>query len=348
MTTSPLQALLFLTGLLLLVSCTLPREAQWAPPHPIEPAVHQLDNGHLRATVLLPDHKRGSYRGARFASLGIVSQVELGGRTFLGELRRGHHDPYGEGHAQGLVEEFGQFHPLGFDSIGLGGTFFKVGVGNLKKDKSEYLFFKPQRLLERAPTSIEGEATPLSIAFHQDHVAERGHAWFYRKVLELHPTRPILSIHHELRNTGWVNLETSHYNHNMFQVDGDPIGANYRIDLEADVPSPGQSHNFEVKGREVTLAMPTLKGHAHVNFPIPSGNTIDGSFQLLHLPTGSRIDSRLDHAAGNLQIYAEKNAICPEPRIQLSLKPGETLHWTQSLEFHAPGRHPINPNVAER
>src|SRR5579883_1184498 len=51
------------------------------------------------------------------------------------------HDPTNHDDIIGLAPEFGQVNPLGYDDAKVGGTFLKIGVGELEKPKEEKYSF---------------------------------------------------------------------------------------------------------------------------------------------------------------------------------------------------------------
>src|SRR3954468_4633274 len=99
-----------------------------------DPAVprHVLEGGGVKLTVDLPDAKTGFYRGTRFDWSGVVATAEVGGHTVFGYWKVTH-DPANHDDVPGPAEEVGHAEPLNYTAAPVGGTFVKIGVGELVK-----------------------------------------------------------------------------------------------------------------------------------------------------------------------------------------------------------------------
>src|SRR5262249_37740664 len=74
-----------------------------------------LTNGELALTVVLPDAKRGFYRGTRFDWSGQVARAAYRGHTLFAPWKSPH-DPENYEDAIGTAEEFGINAPVGYDT----------------------------------------------------------------------------------------------------------------------------------------------------------------------------------------------------------------------------------------
>ena len=64
-----------------------------------------ISNGVIRAELMLPDAKKGSYRGTRFDWAGVISSLQFQGHEYFGRWYE-HHDPNIHDAITGPVEEF--------------------------------------------------------------------------------------------------------------------------------------------------------------------------------------------------------------------------------------------------
>src|SRR4029079_562375 len=99
-----------------------------------------LKNDKLKFTVYEPDAAKGFYRGTRFDHAGVFGNVEFAGHKIFGPWKD-KHDPANHDDIIGPCEEFGLQSPLGYDDAKVGGTFLKIGVGELEKPKEEKYSF---------------------------------------------------------------------------------------------------------------------------------------------------------------------------------------------------------------
>src|SRR6266436_128247 len=113
----------------------------------------KISNGQIRATLNLPDAKKGYYRGTRFDWSGVIENLEYAGHSYFGPFYE-KFDPNVRdvdlktgvvagpiSAISGPVEEFGGADdaPQGYAEAKAGGTFIKIGVGVLRKpDESRY------------------------------------------------------------------------------------------------------------------------------------------------------------------------------------------------------------------
>src|SRR5580704_434991 len=96
-----------------------------------EPPQQILANKHLKLTIELPDPVHGYYRGTRFDWSGLVQRAEFAGHTVFAPWKKPPHDPTDHDDVTGTAEEFSE--PLGYADAPAGGTFLKLGVGELEK-----------------------------------------------------------------------------------------------------------------------------------------------------------------------------------------------------------------------
>ena len=107
-----------------------------------------IKNEKLKFTLYEADAKKGLYRGTRFDHAAVFGNVEFAGHTIFGPWKDTH-DPMNHDDIVGPCEEFGIDSPLGYDDAKVGGTFLKIGVGELEKPKeAKYSFANKYKVVK--------------------------------------------------------------------------------------------------------------------------------------------------------------------------------------------------------
>jgi hypothetical protein len=65
-----------------------------------------------------------------------------------------------------------------------------------------------------------------------------------------------------------------------------------------------------------------------------SNTAADHDIKIENHKTGAAVRIRCDQPISRLVFWSAPKTICPEPYIQLNIKPGETVQWTISYEFY--------------
>lgn len=299
------------------------------------PHVH-LKNDALKVTVYLPDAEKGFYRGSRFDHAGVCGEVEFAGHKLFGPWK-GTHNPANNDDIVGPCEEFGMQEPLGWADAKGGEPFLKIGVGELERPKAaeEYLFWGTYKTVKPAAWK-EQKRDGTSIGWKMTAGPVRGYAYEYDKGLAVDPKAAVLTITHRLKNTGTKPLVTTVYNHNFFNVDGDPVGPNYGIKFgfapKAAEPKERFAEVVKLDGESLTLTKPLTEGSI---WGVLSGHG-DGSnkaFTLSHKPSGVRLGVTHSTAFDRLVVWGVGSCLCPEPFQTIKLAPGEETKWDITYTF---------------
>src|SRR5205823_2923864 len=83
---------------------------------------------------------------------------------------------------------------------------------------------------------------PWMIEFDCEQKGPNGYAYKYLKQVRVYDTT--IQILHMLRNVGTRPIVTDFYNHNFFNVDGDPVGPNYSFAFPFDVKAENPRGRF--------------------------------------------------------------------------------------------------------
>jgi hypothetical protein len=290
-----------------------------------------IQNEHLTMVLFTPDFEKGYYRGSRFDWSGIIERVEFAGHRIFGRFSD-KTDATVHDRVMGPCEEFGMDGPNGFEEAAIGGTFAKIGVGELVKNTDEYRFFKPFAIRDPAPWQISRARD--RIAYTQELFTPGGWCYSYTKVVALNPAAPGFTIQHTLCNTGWHTIDTTHYNHGFYIVDDDPIGPNYEVEFLADV-SLGKAENLakagvRLEGRKLVFEKPLYDMWSEV---LGSKGAETNGFVVRHKKSGVTIRIKGDQPPVQFNLWGNSRALCPEPFAGIHLEPGESMRWTIEFRF---------------
>ncbi len=297
-----------------------------------------LAAGDLRLVVLLPDPLQGYYRGPRFDWAGTVALAEWGRHSFFGSWRLPPHRPRVNDDAAGTAGEFGMGSasdgppPIGYADAPVGGTFLKIGVGQVVKiDEPAYRFEALYRIARPAAWDIRQDGQ--SISFAQEEGPVRGHAFRYTKTVEIGPSSSTFIVRHVLENTGAHRLTQAHYCHNFIRIDEAPVGPGSCIELPfAARLSTSDDGVLEARGKRIEL---TRDPRADEEF-FAVVNGYDGTAE--HNAVIVRGKAAALRITGSdplcrLQVWGTPRTLCPEPFIAIDLAPGSTHAWTIRYDF---------------
>src|ERR1035437_763678 len=177
-----------------------------------------ITNGLIRATIYLPDTKKGYYQGTRFDWSGNMISLEFSGHNYFGQWFT-KYSPEIHDVIMGPVEEFA---PLDYAGIKAGGSFVKIGVGVVyKQDDLPYTFSRVYQLLNPGKWTVKKKSD--QVLFIHD-LADKAFSYHYEKNVRLVKDKPELVLSHILKNTGSRTIETDVYDHNFFMIDKYPTG----------------------------------------------------------------------------------------------------------------------------
>lgn len=293
-----------------------------------------LRNAQLAVTLSTPASS-DNYQGTRFDHSGIFHKIEFAGHSICQRWHVGPLNTSANDDVTGPCEEFGNSNPLGYRDNSPNSSFLKIGVGILEQVEEErYRFWYPYPFVRRGTWEVE--KAPQSVSYRQSLQLNPEIGYSYAKVIELRENG--FQIRHLLKNTGSSIWSTDHYNHNFFLVDGDLVGPNYKIEFNFQLEPTRVQAQFKelvslqgkLMGFQRTLAdkesyFAELVGH--------SKRIEDHSFTIHHLPSGIRIRCQGDAPLSKLNVWGMKNTICPEPYVDIPLKPGETREWKLTYEI---------------
>ncbi|MHB1158660.1 MAG: hypothetical protein ACYC26_17695 [Phycisphaerales bacterium] len=261
--------------------------------------------------AMIPDY------GPRFDLTAHVKQVSLDQQTFLT--------------SDGLIDEFGisGVGTLGYDQAKPREPFLKIGVGLVQRlDDKPYQFwtkYPVTKLAEQSPPRIEQNA----VTFQQ--VAALGdYAYHYVKSYRVNTDKQRLVISYQITNTGKLTMRFDQYNHDWSVLADPPVGADYSLAADFQIPAPNASW-LKLENNRLLLTQTIAKpGYQPFDCRVPADQN---RLVLRNDRTGKTIEISGDFRITRFALYAQPDAICPEIFFTAELKPGQTASWNRTYSF---------------
>ncbi|MCH2115770.1 MAG: hypothetical protein MK171_12780 [Pirellulales bacterium] len=296
-----------------------------ASPLRASPPQANISNGVIKARFYLPDPQQGYYRGTRFDWSGVIYSLTCGGHEYFGEWQDSD-NPNLHDRITGPVNGFGA-DP---DS---GDGFLRIGVGYCVK-RSEGTKH-PYQIADHGRWTVSHGANWIKF-IHEINVSKTQQGYRYVKRVSLTPGRPEMVIDHVLTNTGRTAIQTDVYNHNFFVIDQQPTGPDFSVQfpfkLVADRPLKGLgkldnnvlTYTKEIPESEFILAF--LSGFGD------SEN--DHRFSVENRKTKAGVRMVSDRPMSKLLFWSPRTTLCPEPFIDLNVKPNYSDRWSIRYTFY--------------
>ena len=295
-----------------------------------------LSNGLVEAKVYLPDKDNGFYRGSRFDWAGIIGSLTCGGHSYFGPWYA-KHDPYRHDSITGPAGEFHGVEEADIDytRVKEEDNFLRLGVGFFRKQESSAF-----RRFHTYALSDTGEWRTFvhrdRAEFEHRAVSRSGLGYCYKKTIRLPEWRPFLLLEHTLINSGSLEIGTRHYNHNFLTIDRQLTGPDFEIRLPFAVRAEETPSPLHVCTRRITFDRMLAQNESVLAELTGYGaSATDYEITVAHRGTGAAVRIRGDRPLVKLLFWARRHTLCPEPYIDISLRPGEQISWTISYEFYA-------------
>ena len=306
----------------------------------------EINNGLIKAKLYLPDAQKGFYRSTRFDWAGAIFSLEYQRHTFFApwfkqhdpDLRDVEYRPALDGFAAGTrsaslgpVEEFST--PLGYDEAPVGGTFIKVGVGELRKpEEQSYQWATTYEIVNPGKRSIRAAGDAVECV---QELAANGYAYIYRKIIRLPKDKPELVLEHSLKNTGQKLIEIPVYAHNFFVMDNQPSGPDFVIKVPFEItPAKDKLDVLQIRGREIGYARELVQDERAMLQIAGFGPTAaDYDIRVENRKTGIGVRMTADRPLSRMVVWSIRPTLCPEPFIQVKAEPGGEFTWRITYEF---------------
>jgi hypothetical protein len=316
----------------------------------------RISNGILDATILLPDARRGFYRGTRFDWSGLVASLKLGRQEYYGlwfdRIALDVRDFVFDGDTVtagpntalvGPAEAFDVLDPPGWRGAGAGGGFLKIGVGVLRKpgDGVAYSPFRPYDIVNGGRWIIHPA---------RDHIEFRqtltdpatGFGYIYRKTIRLVPGKPEMRIEHSLTNTGTRSLSTQMFNHNFLTLGHGPAADGFRVTMPFAIGTTRQpdATAARIDGNAIVYRR-SLKPAEVVALPVTGYGTEASGYDFrLADAHGTGVAIKGDRPLSRLQLWSIRPVVAIEPYVSLVIDRGQTVRWSFAYDYSAAGAEP--------
>jgi hypothetical protein len=289
---------------------------------------HLLKNENLEIYIDLPNE---GYRLSRFDWTGKITTVKYKGRRVSSVERTDVDDKINYG--RGFYNEFGIEDAVGFDETKVGEWFHKIGVGILKKNDSEYGFFKNYEI---KPASFNLNSNTDSIELYCVSDLVNGYGYILRKTIELLENG--FTIHYRLNNTGKKTIQTDEYNHNFVSIDHDLISENYKLSLPFTLDSSKfkQYVNEEEKVKifKNEIGFSGTPKEPFFFSDLTASKMVNPSWDLVNSKKKLRIQEIADFESDKINLWGWNHVVSPEIFFKINLKPNDSVSWTRSYNIH--------------
>ena len=289
----------------------------------------KISNGLITANLHLPDIENGYYRGSRFDWSGVITELKYEGHDYFGQWFRNYNPKINDAIC-GPVEEF---MPVGYDEASVGGEFLRIGIGGLRKpEEKEFQRFGYYDFSNPGKWDIK-KANDNVVFTHQ--IADvAGYGYDYQKTVRLVTGKPQMELVHTLKNTGKKTIETEVYNHNFFMIDQQQIDSGVVVIFPFPLNLTNTNPAVKIEGRQIeyisnprrSIQFDDIEGH--------SNSIKDYDFRIENRISGAGVRITCDRPLHRLIYWSSTTTQCPEPYLNINIKPGESFTWTITYDFY--------------
>jgi hypothetical protein len=298
-----------------------------------------VSNAWGRLVLALPDVSPRWYEGQRFDAGTMVLNYHFDGIDVFGPADlsaranpRGH-----DATARGIAGEFDIESPATYDSANPeGGSFVKIGVGELRRSSTQpYKFYWNYPLISE-PERITRSNADGSITFTQRFNSSLGIAYTLDRTYRLLSDTPGFTVTTTFQNTGTRDIDTEHYFHHFItsaglgNQRGDAVHWTFPTTAPVDLRSPEGVTSVEGNALTFATTMPVGKT-VYAAVPIAAPGGAGNEVRVRHNDMTLTITPGI--AVSRFAIWCDMTRICPEMFTQLHISPGETTEWTTRYAF---------------
>ena len=288
-----------------------------------------IGNENVKMTFHLPDLANGYYRGTRFDHSGIFRSIDYKGCNYAEEWFS-EYDPYKHDAVCGPTEEFSA---IGFDQVGPGEPFLKIGVGMLERiDENAYDRFLLHKVIEPGEWTVESSDEQITFT-HRLSFGEYGYV--YRKTISLSENG--LRISHSLENTGAAILEGNVYNHNFFTMDRHLVGPDRELQFNFKPTGDWREPYTHIHLEDGRIRFSEEQGVARTTF---MGNLRDSEnpsseydFVLVEKQNGRSVRMTSKERFTHAVYWSNHRIACIEPYLGFRLESGESYSFDIDYEL---------------
>jgi hypothetical protein len=292
----------------------------------------EISNGLIKARLYLPDTKDGYYRASRFDWSGVMPELEYMGHSYFGQWFE-KYSPTIHDAIMGPVEDF---LPVGYDEAKTGGSFLKIGIGIvIKPEESKYSIVTPYQLINPGTWKVKKKSDQVEF-IHE--LNDKEYAYEYKKTIQLIKGKPEMVLSHSLKNTGKQAIETNVYDHNFFVMDKQNTGQSFVVTFPFNLTgeADGTGDFGKIQDNKI-IFQKELSKNEHLFYKSLQGfgnSAKDYDIKIENHKTGAAIRITSDQPLSKLVFWSAPKTLCPEPFIQIKIRPGEIFKWKIYYQFY--------------
>jgi hypothetical protein len=307
----------------------------------------EISNGLITARIYLPDAKNGFYRSTRFDWSGAIYSLQYEGHNFYGPWFD-RIDPkvinwiYQDsqivsGPCSGLWGPVDEFQiPLGWDEAKPGGTFIKIGVGELRKTGDQYNRYFPYEVMNAGKWTIKKHKDWIEFQQELSDPAS-GYAYVYRKIVRLMAGKPEMVIERSLKNTGRREIKSSTYDHNFVVLDKQPPGPDFTFwtPFPIQTTQKPNAQLAKVQGDQIKFNK-SLSGQDQLAVFIQgfSDSAQDNEITIENQKVGAGVKVSVDRPLIRELLWSIRTVLAIEPYIDIDVAPGNEFTWKNTFVYY--------------
>jgi len=291
----------------------------------------EISNGLITAKLYLPDAEQGYYRGSRFDWSGVIPELKYKGHDFFGQWFP-RYDPKRNDAICGPTEEFAA---INYEQAPVGGEFLRIGIGGLNKPTDERFNRYGYYELSNPGKWTVKKAKDYVVFTHQLKDVD-GYSYVYEKKVRLIKGKPQMVLEHKLKNTGKKIIRTDVYNHNFFTIDNQTTGPNSVVKFSFPLREMKEDSLVRINDRQIEFIRELERGESvyFENIQGHSKSVKDYDFRIENIKTGAGVRITCDKPISTLVFWSYVTTQCPEPYIDINIKPGESFSWNITYDFY--------------
>jgi hypothetical protein len=297
-----------------------------------------LSNARCRLTVASPDSPNRWYAGPRFDAGTMTPNFHFDGVDVFGpaDLTIRADPRLHDNSARGIAGEFDINGPATFaEAKPDGGSFVKIGVGELRRSSGDdYAFYRSYEVV-RAPT-WKTTVTDNAATVTQMCTSSIGIAYELSRTYQLLDDAPGFTVTTALRNTGPRVIDTEHYFHGFFRVGESHVetgdGARWTFPTTAPVEPHGNAEIVNVDGSSLTFAT-TMPARGSVYVPLPIAAPAAGRNAITVRRSNVEMTVSPGVTVTRASFWSNEQFSCPEIFSHIVVAPGEAITWTSRFTF---------------
>lgn len=271
------------------------------------------------------------YSGSRFDHSGNIVQITLNKKHTFCTTEK---EVFTSDCGFGLMNEFDIDAPVSFENSEIGGSFFKIGVGELhREDDLSYNFSK---LYKFKPAIFNVEKNEESrICFETQSEQRQGYQTNYRKEISI--SENVLTIDYYLKNIGEKRFVTEEYCHNFLSIDHQDFSSDYRLEFNFNL-NPSQFDVVVDPNDDLLVERNSISWNKRPTGDVFIAGLISKTplkplWKLINTKSNAGVSEEVSFESSKVNLWGNGHVISPELFFNVELNPGEETCWRREYTF---------------